>query len=197
MPTSTSERIPCQHCAFSTSAAPAPSAPSCVTESIRQGHDVTILNRGRQSPRPRIPMPGLVNRGHPRSGLRPAPPSATRPSTRRAASSASPPITCSDRHRPVPAEGRQYVFISSASAYQTPPTPLPVTRVDSVANPSAVLAGQDRRARTSCRKTYRDVAFPITIVRPSHTYDDTSIVFDGGWTLVDRMRRGSRGRRAG
>lgn len=32
--------------------------------------------------------------------------------------------------------------------------------------------------------------FPVTVVRPSHTYDRTSVPFDGGWTVVDRMRRG-------
>ena len=37
---------------------------------------------------------------------------------------------------------------------------------------------------------YRDEGFPITIVRPSHTYDRTSVPFHGGWTIVDRMRRG-------
>src|SRR6478752_6360327 len=31
----------------------------------------------------------------------------------------------------------------------------------------------------------------MTIVRPSHTYDKTLLPFDGGWTVVDRMRRGS------
>ena len=31
----------------------------------------------------------------------------------------------------------------------------------------------------------------MTIVRPSHTYDKTRLPFDGGWTVVDRMRRGA------
>jgi nucleoside-diphosphate-sugar epimerase len=37
---------------------------------------------------------------------------------------------------------------------------------------------------------YRDDAFPMTIVRPSHTYDKTSVPFDGGWTAIGRMRQG-------
>jgi nucleoside-diphosphate-sugar epimerase len=37
---------------------------------------------------------------------------------------------------------------------------------------------------------YRERALPVTIVRPSHTYDKTLLPFDGGWTVVDRMRRG-------
>ena len=39
-------------------------------------------------------------------------------------------------------------------------------------------------------RAYRDVRFPVTIVRPSHTYDRTVIPFEGGYTVVDRMRRG-------
>ncbi|MCW2528332.1 MAG: NAD-dependent dehydratase, partial [Pseudonocardiales bacterium] len=37
---------------------------------------------------------------------------------------------------------------------------------------------------------YRRDGFPVTIVRPSHTYDPTAVPFDGGWTGIDRMRRG-------
>jgi nucleoside-diphosphate-sugar epimerase len=39
-------------------------------------------------------------------------------------------------------------------------------------------------------QAYRDRDFPVTIVRPSHTYDRASIPLHGGWTQIDRMRRG-------
>ena len=39
-------------------------------------------------------------------------------------------------------------------------------------------------------RAYRENGFPVTIVRPSHTYDRTAVPLDGGWTAVDRMRRG-------
>src|SRR5665809_133017 len=39
-------------------------------------------------------------------------------------------------------------------------------------------------------RAYRETGLPATIVRPSHTYDKTLLPFDGGWTVVDRMRRG-------
>jgi nucleoside-diphosphate-sugar epimerase len=39
-------------------------------------------------------------------------------------------------------------------------------------------------------EAYRQERFPVTIVRPSHTYDQTLIPMDGGWTVIDRMRRG-------
>lgn len=85
---------------------------------------------------------------------------------------------------------RQYIFISSASAYQTPPTHLPVTESTPLSNPY----WQYSRDKIACEDAlvahYRASGFPMTIVRPSHTYDATLLPFDGGWTVVDRMRRG-------
>jgi nucleoside-diphosphate-sugar epimerase len=84
----------------------------------------------------------------------------------------------------------QFVFISSASAYQTPPSRLPVVESTPLRNPiwpysQAKIACEDLLLRA-----YRDEAFPVTIVRPSHTYDRTSVPYDTGWTMIDRMRRG-------
>ncbi len=85
---------------------------------------------------------------------------------------------------------RQYVFISSASAYQTPPARLPVTESTVLANP----VWQYSRDKIACEerlvRAYREEGFPITIVRPSHTYDATLLPPQGGWTVIDRMRRG-------
>ena len=41
-------------------------------------------------------------------------------------------------------------------------------------------------------QAYREEKFPMTIVRPSHTYDKTLLPFDGGYTVVDRMRKGKK-----
>lgn len=41
-------------------------------------------------------------------------------------------------------------------------------------------------------RAYREEKFPFTVVRPSHTYDRTMLPFQGGWTVVDRMRRGQK-----
>lgn len=84
----------------------------------------------------------------------------------------------------------QYIFISSASAYQAPPTRLPITESTPLRNPywqysRDKIACEDRLVRA-----YREEGFPVTIVRPSHTYDKTSVPFYGGWTVVDRMRQG-------
>jgi nucleoside-diphosphate-sugar epimerase len=84
----------------------------------------------------------------------------------------------------------QYVFISSASAYQTPPGRLPVVESTPLRNPY----WQYSRDKIACEdllvRAYREQGLPVTIVRPSHTYDKTLLPFDGGWTVVDRMRRG-------
>ena len=87
---------------------------------------------------------------------------------------------------------RQLVFISSASAYQTPPASLPVTESTVLDNPF----WQYSRNKIACEerlvRAYREEKCPVTIVRPSHTYDCTLIPMDGGWTAVDRMRRGQK-----
>ena len=84
----------------------------------------------------------------------------------------------------------QYVFISSASAYQTPPQRLPVLESTPLRNPY----WQYSRDKIACEELltaeYRSSGFPATIVRPSHTYDKTLIPLDGGWTPVERMRQG-------
>ncbi|WP_238013480.1 SDR family oxidoreductase [Dactylosporangium sp. AC04546] len=84
----------------------------------------------------------------------------------------------------------QYVFISSASAYQTPPARLPVVESSPLRNPF----WQYSRDKIACEdllvQVYRDKGFPATIIRPSHTYDRTLVPFDGGWTVLGRMRQG-------
>jgi nucleoside-diphosphate-sugar epimerase len=84
----------------------------------------------------------------------------------------------------------QYVFISSASAYQTPPERVPVVESSPLRNPF----WQYSRNKIACEdllvQVYRDEGFPATIVRPSHTYDRTLVPFDGGWTVPARMRAG-------
>jgi nucleoside-diphosphate-sugar epimerase len=84
----------------------------------------------------------------------------------------------------------QYVFISTASAYQTPPSRLPVTESTPLRNPY----WQYSRDKIACEDLlvaeYRDNGFPATIVRPSHTYDATKTVLSGGWTSLARMLAG-------
>ena len=87
---------------------------------------------------------------------------------------------------------QQYIFISSASAYQTPPVNLPIVESTPLSNPY----WQYSRNKIACEerlvRAYRDEGFPITIVRPSHTYDRTLLPMDGGYTVVNRMRQGKK-----
>jgi len=86
----------------------------------------------------------------------------------------------------------QYVFISSASAYQKPPASLPITESTPLDNPYWDYS----RAKIACEErllqAYRADRFPITIVRPSHTYDRTRLPVYGRYTVIDRMRKGKK-----
>jgi nucleoside-diphosphate-sugar epimerase len=84
----------------------------------------------------------------------------------------------------------QYVFISSASAYQTPPLRLPVRESTPLRNPYWQYSRDKIACEDLLTRAYRDEGFPVTVVRPSHTYDRTLVPFDGGWTAVQRMREG-------
>jgi len=84
----------------------------------------------------------------------------------------------------------QYVFISTASAYQKPASRLPITESTPLRNPY----WQYSRDKIACEDLlvaeYRESGFPATIVRPSHTYDATKTVLSGGWTSLHRMLTG-------
>jgi nucleoside-diphosphate-sugar epimerase len=86
----------------------------------------------------------------------------------------------------------QYIFISSASAYQTPPAALPVTESTPLHNPHWLYSRNKIACEDRLASAYRQEGFPMTIVRPSHTYDRTMIPLQGRYTMVDRMRRGKK-----
>ena len=85
-----------------------------------------------------------------------------------------------------------YVFISSASAYQTPPVRQPVTESTPLRNPFWRYSRDKIACEDLLVAAYREQGFPATIVRPSHTYDPTLVPFDGGWTVLGRMKAGKR-----
>jgi nucleoside-diphosphate-sugar epimerase len=82
------------------------------------------------------------------------------------------------------------VFISSASAYQTPPARLPVTESTPLRNPFWQYSRDKIACEDLLTAAYRADGFPATVVRPSHTYDRTLIPLEGGWTSLARMRAG-------
>jgi nucleoside-diphosphate-sugar epimerase len=84
----------------------------------------------------------------------------------------------------------QYVFISSATVYQKPPAVIPILESEPLSNPGWRYARDKIACEDVLTAVYRDEGYPVTIVRPSHTYDQRTPPVYGGWTQIDRMRRG-------
>jgi nucleoside-diphosphate-sugar epimerase len=92
---------------------------------------------------------------------------------------------------------RQFVFISSASAYQKPATHYLITESTPLENPYWQYSRDKIACEERLMRAYREDGFPITIVRPSLTYGDTQITlainsWEKSYTVVDRMRRGKK-----
>jgi nucleoside-diphosphate-sugar epimerase len=161
---------------------------ACVRRSVELGHEVTVLNRG--SGRRRLPEDVRTLHGDIRDAA----------SIREALGADEFDVVANfmaftPEHVLTDVElfeGRtgQYVFISSASAYEKPPTHLPVTEATPLRNPF----WQYSRDKIACEDVllaaHRDRGLPVTIVRPSHTYDERMLPTLGGWTDIARMRDG-------
>jgi nucleoside-diphosphate-sugar epimerase len=86
---------------------------------------------------------------------------------------------------------RQYVHISSASIYAKPVRQVPISESTPTApNPHLAYATAKWRAEQALQDAHVTQGFPLTVVRPSHTYDDANPPLPGGWTVVDRIARG-------
>jgi len=92
---------------------------------------------------------------------------------------------------------RQYIFISSASAYHKPPISPFITESTPLHNPW----WQYSRNKIACEELltalYREKGFPATIVRPSHTYCERSIPValhgaKGSYQVIDRLKKGKK-----
>lgn len=88
---------------------------------------------------------------------------------------------------------KQYIFISSASAYQKPLSYPIITESTPLHNTLAVYSNNKIKCEERLMKAYRDENFPITIVRPSLTYDTVIPIAIGGFkefTTADRILKG-------
>lgn len=85
---------------------------------------------------------------------------------------------------------KQYIFISSASAYQTPPQHLPVTEETPLENPVWEYSRNKIACEDILLDAWKNDGFPATIVRPSHTYDKTLLPVEGSYTVIDRILHG-------
>ena len=89
----------------------------------------------------------------------------------------------------------QYIYISSASAYHKPASNYIITEGTSLANPYWQYSRDKIACEEFLMKMYRENGFPVTIVRPSHTYNEQHIPLgvhgkNGFWQVIKRMQEG-------
>lgn len=90
---------------------------------------------------------------------------------------------------------KQYIYISSASAYHKPVRDYRITEATTLANPYWEYSRNKIASEEFLFKMYRENGFPATIVRPSHTYCDRSVPMgvhgnNGSWQVLKRMQEG-------
>jgi len=90
---------------------------------------------------------------------------------------------------------KQYVFISSASAYNKPVRQYVITEGTTLANPHWEYSRNKIACEELLMKAYREDGFPVTIVRPSHTYCERGVPLSvhglkGSWQVLKRMMEG-------
>ena len=90
---------------------------------------------------------------------------------------------------------RQYIYISSASAYLKPAASYVITEGTTLANPYWEYSRNKIACEDFLMKKHREEGFPVTIVRPSHTYDERSIPVavhgkNGSWQVIRRIMEG-------
>ncbi|WP_173921840.1 NAD-dependent epimerase/dehydratase family protein [Agromyces sp. Marseille-P2726] len=156
---------------------------------VQRGDELTLLNRGRSTTRP--PVVGarqLIGDAHDAASIAAAVGDQTFDVVANFRAFSAEQVAADIDFF----EGRcaQYVFVSSASAYQKPVMTLPITESTPLRNPYWQYSRDKIAAEDLLMAAYRDRGFPATIVRPSHTYDATLVPILGGWTAIDRVRRG-------
>ena len=90
---------------------------------------------------------------------------------------------------------KQYMFFSSASAYQKPLSSCYITESTPLSNPFWEYSRRKIACEEFLVKAYRETGFPITIIRPSHTYDERRVPVGlhgkiGSWQVLKRIIEG-------
>jgi nucleoside-diphosphate-sugar epimerase len=169
---------------------------ACVAEDIDRGRDVFVLNRGLTD---KVPLPNRAHRlvadASDRSAVQEAIAGHNFDAVVQWVAFTPDQVTLDlDVYR----DCGQYVFISSASAYQKPPAHYLVTEAETpLDNPHWSYSRDKIACEQILRAAHEESGFPVTIIRPSLTYGPTQIpVAVGSWekpfTIIDRMRRGAR-----
>jgi nucleoside-diphosphate-sugar epimerase len=162
---------------------------SCVAEALSQGLTVSVLNRGQSTVRPLPEGVELITgdiTDH----------DAVRTSLVGRHFDAVVNFLCYD------AEGARanielftgvtdhYVHISSASVYHRPLPKGPVAESTFAHNPEYAYMRDKVEAEKVFLAAFAEQHFPVTIVRPAHTYDEAIAPLAGGWAVIDRIERG-------
>lgn len=92
---------------------------------------------------------------------------------------------------------QQYIFISSASAYQKPLVDPVITEDTPLVNPYWGYSRNKALCEERLMKVFREDGFPFTVVRPSHTYDERSVPVGvhgkgGSYQVIERLRQGKK-----
>jgi nucleoside-diphosphate-sugar epimerase len=164
---------------------------SCVRLSVESGMHVSVLNRGRNSAERSLPPGVTVLSGDVTddASLGAAVGDHSFDAVVNFLSYDAP-----DAERMVSFFGKRtahYVHISSASVYGKPVLQTPVTESTPVHNRFLAYARAKLRAEQALNAAYQRDGFPVTVVRPSHTYDDANPPVPGGWTVLERLARGA------
>ena len=91
----------------------------------------------------------------------------------------------------------QFVFISSASAYQKPLQHYIISEETPMENPFWQYSRDKIACEEMLMQAYREDGFPVTIVRPSLTYGPSQLpLCTNSWlypyTIIDRMKQGKK-----
>ncbi|WP_203137356.1 SDR family oxidoreductase [Microbacterium sp. JZ31] len=156
------------------------------TLAVERGHDVTLLNRGNSD----LPdgVRGLVGDAGDADSIASAIGDETFDVVANFRSFSPQQVT--DDIRIFGGRTAQYLYISSASAYQKPIAQLPIVESTPLRNPFWQYSRDKIASEDLLVAAYRDSGFPMTIVRPSHTYGPSLIPLEGAWTTLQRMIEG-------
>jgi nucleoside-diphosphate-sugar epimerase len=170
---------------------------ACAERALADGWDLTLLNRGLSTKYP-VPLGAKLLRGDVHGD----------PETLRALLHGQTFDAVVDWLAFVPEDverdialfrdhTRQFIFISSASTYQKPPSHYRITEETPLENPYWDYSRNKIACENRLMREYSERRFPVTIVRPSLTYGPSQIpLCVGSWqhpyTVIDRMKRGKR-----
>jgi nucleoside-diphosphate-sugar epimerase len=153
---------------------------------VERGHEVTLLNRGNRD----LPdgVRGLVGDAGDPDSIQSAVGDETFDVVANFRSFSPQQVT--DDIRIFSGRTAQYLYISSASAYQKPIAQLPIVESTTLRNPFWQYSRDKIASEDLLVAAYRESGFPMTIVRPSHTYGESLIPIEGAWTTMQRILDG-------